>query len=130
MNFVEVVRGGVRESRYVVSVAVTDETGRVVASVGDIAQLTFYRSAAKPFPALPLVEEAVADRLGMTDEELALVHVLRELEALGPGQLDDLATHGHPVVRNTRDEVVGEIRPAFKLEVPGSAGHPSSTAER
>ena len=41
-------------------------------SVGDIDQHTYYRSAAKPMQALPLVEEGVVDRLGLTTEELAL----------------------------------------------------------
>lgn len=72
MSFVEVVRGGWVESRHRVCVAVTDESGRLVGSTGDTDGLTFYRSAAKPMQALPLVEEGVADRLGLTDGELAL----------------------------------------------------------
>jgi L-asparaginase II len=40
--------------------------------VGDVGRNTFYRSAAKPLQALPLVEEGVLDRFGFTDEELAL----------------------------------------------------------
>jgi L-asparaginase II len=72
MSHVEVLRGGVVESRHRVSVAVCDASGRLVASIGEADGVTFYRSAAKPMQALPLVEEGVADRLGLTSDELAL----------------------------------------------------------
>lgn len=69
---IEVVRGGIVESRHRVHVAVADERGTLVASCGDAGLEVFYRSAAKPFQALPLVEDGVADRFGFTEEELAL----------------------------------------------------------
>lgn len=72
MSSVEVVRGGVVESRHAVSVVVADGVGEVVARVGDATALTFYRSAAKPLQALPLVEEGVVDRFGLEPEEVAL----------------------------------------------------------
>ena len=72
MSFVEVVRGGWVESRHRVDVAVADEAGHVVAFVGETDGLVFYRSAAKPMQALPLVEENVAERIGLTEAELAL----------------------------------------------------------
>ena len=72
MGIVEVVRGGVVESRHNVDVAVTDAQGVLVASTGDVHGLTFLRSAAKPLQALPLVEEGIVDRFGLTVEELAL----------------------------------------------------------
>jgi len=69
---VDVTRGGLVESLHAVSVAVVDAEGRLVALAGDPHGATFYRSAAKPFQALPLVEDGVADALELTDEELAL----------------------------------------------------------
>ena len=72
MGVVEVVRGGAVESRHNVHVVVSDSQGAVVASVGDPTGLTYYRSAAKPIQALPLVEEGIADRFGLSTEELAL----------------------------------------------------------
>lgn len=72
MNTVEILRGEVVESRHVVHVAVSDESGRPVASLGDEALLTYYRSAAKPMQALPLVEEGVVGANDMSMEELAL----------------------------------------------------------
>lgn len=72
MSFVEVVRGGVVESRHAVQMAVCDAEGVMVASSGETSSQTFYRSAAKPLQALPLVEEGIAERLGLTAAELAL----------------------------------------------------------
>ena len=69
---IEVVRGGIVESRHRVHVAVADHRGRLVAFTGDHALEVFYRSAAKPFQALPLVEDGVVERLGITEPELAL----------------------------------------------------------
>ena len=81
MNAVEVVRGGTVESRHRVHVVVADRAGAVHASLGDPSTLTFHRSAAKPMQALPLVEEGVADRIGLTDAELALCCASHEGEA-------------------------------------------------
>jgi L-asparaginase II len=67
-----VLRDGITESVHRVHVAVVDAEGELLASVGDVRQATFYRSAAKPFQTLPLVEDGVADRLGLTGEELAI----------------------------------------------------------
>ena len=60
------------ESVHTVHAAVVDSRGRLLASTGDPSTLTFYRSAAKPMQALPLVEEGVADAFGLTSAELAL----------------------------------------------------------
>lgn len=69
---VESRRGGIPESRHRVSAAVTDPDGRLIARSGDVNFLTFTRSAAKPFQALPVIEDGAADRFEMTSEELAL----------------------------------------------------------
>lgn len=95
MSDVEVVRGGVVESRHDVHVAVVHADGSLVASVGDPSILTYYRSAAKPMQALPLVEEGVADRFGLSTEEIALCCASHEGEAAHvEGALSILAKAG------------------------------------
>ena len=69
---VRVTRGGLTESVHLVHVAVVDEGGRMVARAGDPGRVAFYRSAAKPLQALPLVEDGVLERFGLDGEELAL----------------------------------------------------------
>jgi L-asparaginase II len=69
---VEVTRAGVRESRHRLHVAVVDADDRLRAFAGDPELITFFRSAAKPLQALPLVDDGAAERYGLTPEELAL----------------------------------------------------------
>jgi len=69
---VEQLRGGMVEAWHDVHVAVVDASGKLVAKVGDPDLVTFWRSAAKPFQALPLVVDGVLERFAITSEELAL----------------------------------------------------------
>ncbi|HTV35646.1 MAG TPA: asparaginase [Xanthobacteraceae bacterium] len=69
---VEVLRGGLVESRHCGAVAVVDAAGASVLAIGDVAVPVFPRSAIKALQALPLVESGAADRYGFGDEELAL----------------------------------------------------------
>lgn len=81
MGVVEVLRGDLVEARHSVRVVVVDHAGAVVASIGDVDELTYYRSAAKPLQALPLVEEGVVDRFDLSQAELALCCGSHEGEA-------------------------------------------------
>jgi L-asparaginase II len=68
---VELTRGGRVESLHHGAIAVVDTSGRLVASYGDPQVVTFLRSSAKPFQALPLVEDGAAERFGFTPREIA-----------------------------------------------------------
>src|SRR5205809_569720 len=81
---VEQLRGGVVEAWHDLHIAVVDGTGRLVAKVGDPDLATYWRSAAKPFQALPLVTDGAVDRFGLTTEELALCCASHSSE---PGQV-------------------------------------------
>ena len=69
---VEVLRGGLVESRHRGAAVVADTEGAIVLSVGDVTALVFPRSAVKALQALPLVESGAAEQYGLGDEELAL----------------------------------------------------------
>lgn len=69
---IESTRGDLVESVHRVSAAVVDGQGRTVAATGNPALVTFWRSAAKPFQAMPLVADGAADRFDIPDDELAL----------------------------------------------------------
>lgn len=69
---VEVTRGRLVESRHRGSVAVVDAEGSTVLTLGDMERRVFPRSAVKALQALPLVESGIADKYGLTDEEIAL----------------------------------------------------------
>jgi len=69
---IEATRGELVESVHRVSVAVVDASGRLIAESGDPDLVTFWRSAAKPFQAMPLVADGAAERFGLDQRELAL----------------------------------------------------------
>ncbi|HUW63592.1 MAG TPA: asparaginase [Spirochaetia bacterium] len=68
-----VMRGGMVESRHRGDLAVIDVDGKVVFSLGDPHFKTFWRSAAKPFQALTLVEEGGIERFALSGRELAVI---------------------------------------------------------
>jgi len=93
---VEVRRGGVVESRHRVHYAAV-RGGELVAAAGDPALVTFFRSAAKPIQALPLVRA----RPDLDDRLVAIacashhanpdqVEAARDLLAAAPATEDDL----------------------------------------
>jgi L-asparaginase II len=68
----EVTRGGAVESVHAGTIAVVDTDGRLVAWAGDVDTFAYFRSSAKPFQAIPVVESGAADAFGLTPAELAL----------------------------------------------------------
>lgn len=82
---VERSRGGTVESVHEVHVAVVGADGRLVAAAGKHDLVTFWRSAAKPFQALPLVLDGAADAFGLDSAELALTCASHSSE---PAQVD------------------------------------------
>src|SRR5881628_1366465 len=81
---VEQIRGAVVESAHTVHVAVVDREGRLVGRAGDPDLVTFWRSAAKPFQAVPLVTDGVVERFKISSAELALCCASHSSE---PGQI-------------------------------------------
>jgi L-asparaginase II len=72
-SVVEVWRGGRLESEHRGAIAVVDAAGRLIAQLGDVNLVSYLRSSAKPFQALPLIESGAADRLGFIDAELTIM---------------------------------------------------------
>jgi L-asparaginase II len=67
-----VTRGDAVESRHRVLAAVVDSRDRLVAGAGDAADTTYWRSCAKPFQLMPLLETGGFDELPWGIEELAV----------------------------------------------------------
>jgi L-asparaginase II len=99
---VEVVRGAVVEARHRVHVAVVRD-GRSELSFGDPGLVTFFRSAAKPIQALPVVRA----RPDLDDAEIAIacashlarpeqLEAVRRLLAKAPATEDELACGPEP----------------------------------
>jgi L-asparaginase II len=69
---VQVRRGSLTESRHRGHIVVVEPDEHIVAYLGAPHTVTFLRSSAKPFQALPLLTSGAADHFGFTDEEVAL----------------------------------------------------------
>ncbi|RXZ78771.1 asparaginase [Paenibacillaceae bacterium] len=69
---VEEYRGGVLENVHYGAISVVDETGKVIYQSGNPEHMTFLRSAAKPFQALPGMKRKIDEVYGLTGKEAAL----------------------------------------------------------
>ena len=67
-----VTRGDAVESYHRVHAAVVDAKDRTIGLAGDPSLVTFWRSCAKPFQVMPLLESGGFDAFGWGDEQLAL----------------------------------------------------------
>lgn len=70
---VNVIRGNLVESQHWGHLAVTNREGKTLFSLGNPNVVAFWRSAAKPFQAIPLVERAGIEKYGFTGSEIALI---------------------------------------------------------
>lgn len=69
---VEVKRGSITESRHRGHIVVVDPGGNIIASLGAPENVTYLRSSAKPFQAMPLLTTGAAERFDFSDREVAL----------------------------------------------------------
>lgn len=79
---VEVTRGRITESRHRGHVVAVDSEGKPVARLGRPGLVTYLRSSAKPFQAVPLVASGAADRFGFTEKEIAIACASHNGEAI------------------------------------------------
>jgi L-asparaginase II len=79
---VEVTRGAITESRHRGHIVVVEPDGNIVNYLGSPETVTFLRSSAKPFQALPLLTSGAADRFDFSDREVALACASHNGEAI------------------------------------------------
>lgn len=72
-ELVNVYRGELVESIHNGAIAVVAPDGELIASVGQPKDKTYWRSAAKPIQAIPLVADGVAEYYGFTNQEIAVI---------------------------------------------------------
>jgi L-asparaginase II len=95
---VEAMRGERVESAHRGARAVVDADGGVVMVFGDAERAIYPRSAVKALQAMPLIESGAADRLGLSDKEIALAC------ASHSGCEDHVATARAMLAKAGRDE--------------------------
>ncbi len=114
----ELTRGGIVESIHFGAFAVVDSRGSLLTSAGDPHLVTFLRSSAKPFQALPFIERGGHEQFGFTPKEIALmcashsgtdehVETIKEMQAkIGVGVNDLLCGMHDPMHQPTRDAML------------------------
>lgn len=114
----QATRSGRVECEHPVDVAVVGLDGALVGGAGDPGRRTYWRSAAKPFQAMPLIDSGAADRLGLSSKMLALacashssepehLAVAQQMLTLAGATEADLACGPHPSISpERRDELL------------------------
>lgn len=72
LPLVEEYRGGLLENVHFGAISIVDERGKILYGVGDPERMTYLRSAAKAFQAMPAIKRGVQDAFGLSDRETAL----------------------------------------------------------
>lgn len=116
VDLVELWRGDRLESVHRGHAVVINQGGDVVHAWGDPEAVTYPRSSAKMLQALPMVESGVADRFGLTTEQLAL----------SCASHSGAAIHTDPVQRWLNDLELGDdafnCGPQWPSDVPARNG--------
>jgi len=87
---VEEYRGGVLENVHYGAVSVVDEKGNILYSAGNPEHLTFLRSAAKPFQAIPVMKRRLEEVYGLAGHEAALFAASHRGEAFHIDALESM----------------------------------------
>ncbi|MDO7788609.1 asparaginase [Desulforamulus aquiferis] len=70
---VKVTRGSLIESQHRGHLVVCDRAGNTIFTLGNPELVTYWRSSAKPFQAIPLIERGGAERFALTGSEIAIL---------------------------------------------------------
>lgn len=81
----KVYRGALAESVHYGVIAVVDGEGRIIADIGDINYITYFRSAAKPIQAMTVLDEGAGEHFKLEKDEIAI------MTASHSGQAEHLA---------------------------------------
>ncbi len=132
---IEITRGNIVESEHQVSIAVVDVRGQSVMAFGDMKKPIYLRSSAKPFQALPLVEQGYAESLKISSQQLAIlcashagtdrhVEVVREILEKNDLSETDLQCGSHPPNdRNTAARLLSMGEPSLPIRHNCSGKH-------
>ena len=129
----ELTRGHIVECVHFGAAAIVDVHGALLASLGNPQLVTFLRSSAKPFQALPFIEHGGHKKFGLTPREIALicashsgtdehVEILKGMQAKIGISVDDLLCGTHyPIHAATADamKVRGELSTPYRHNCSG-----------
>lgn len=70
---IKIYRGNLIENIYRGDISIVDKKGKSILLVGDNKKITYWRSAAKPIQALPVIYSGAVDKYGLTEKETAIM---------------------------------------------------------
>ncbi len=70
---VEEYRGEVLENVHNGRICITDSEGNIVGSVGDVEQMTYFRSSSKPIQMLPVLVRGLDRKYNLSDREITIL---------------------------------------------------------
>ena len=70
---IKIYRGNLIENLYRGDLSIVNKNSNSIYSLGDEQKLTYWRSAAKPIQALPVIYSGAFQKYGFTDQELAIM---------------------------------------------------------
>ena len=129
----ELTRGRIVECIHFGAAAVVDSHGQLLASLGDPQLVTFLRSSAKPFQALPFIERNGHQKFNLTPREIALmcsshsgtdehVEAVKVMQAkIGVNVSDLMCGMHYPIHEATADamKVRGELPTPYRHNCSG-----------
>ncbi|CAM4423923.1 L-asparaginase II [Paenibacillus endophyticus] len=89
-TLVEEYRGGILENVHYGAVTVVDEKGSILYKAGNPEHVTYLRSAAKPFQALPVMKRRIDEVYGLTGQEASLFTASHRGEAFHIAVLESM----------------------------------------
>lgn len=129
----ELTRGRIVESIHFGAAAVVDSRGNLLASLGDPQLVTYLRSSAKPFQALPFIERGGHEKFGLIPREISLmcsshsgtdehVEMVKGMQAkIGVNVTDLMCGMHYPIHEATSDamKVRGELPTPYRHNCSG-----------
>ena len=109
---VELTRGTIVESIHHGAVAVADASGKLHAWWGDPQIVTYLRSSAKPFQALPLVESGAAAQYDLTPKQIAVICSSHS----GTNEHVQTVASIQSIVGVTEDDLLCGVHPPYHYE--------------
>lgn len=124
---IEEYRGGILENVHRGRICVVDDKGNIVFHVGNVEQLTFFRSSSKPLQALPVIARGLDKKYGLSGAEITImagshagekahVEILESiLKKTGLKEEDMIMNPVYPFVEDHRNELIINGLPPRKL---------------
>lgn len=126
-TLVEEYRGDKLECTHAGHICGIDDSGKIRYAIGNPRHVTYLRSAAKPFQAIPVIQHGIDEKFGFTAKETAVIAgshrgepfhieaVESMLHKIGLGEDTLVCASTYPLNGNARDHVVRHNSPKRRV---------------